>query len=337
MKIIFFYDERSLNDATLYYIKLIEKSALSLGIEMYYCTKLNNVSKGDVLFTITEKYFCMAKFFYPFHKTIYWAQGIGPEEYLVAGSNLTRFWFKTVIEFISVKYSSVLFVVSRKMLEIFRCKYRYDKSNYLEMPCYNLNYISGLAISTGERYREPSFVYAGNMAAWQCVDETLQIFKGVQQYIPKASLTLLIKERDEAIALIDKYGLKDVVIKYVSLSDLQQELTQYKYGFIIREDTLVNNVATPTKMNSYLASAIIPIYTNAVNSFVENITLGEYALCLESKSSIDEKVQTILEFEKKIIVPNKFDEKIKLVFDKYYNDELYQKQIENKLKVVFEI
>jgi hypothetical protein len=337
MKIIFYYDQRSLNVATLYYIKIIEKASLSIGMEMYYCTKLNNVSKGDILFTITEKYFCTAKLRYPFHKTIYWSQGIGPEEYLVTGNNIMKYWIKTIIEFISVKYSDVLFAVSNRMIENFEKKYRYNKTNYIVMPCYNLNYISGLSISTKERYNQPSFVYAGNFAAWQCVEETLQIFKHIQESIPNASLTLLVKEKIEAVTLIMKYELKDVTIEYVSLEDLQNELTKYKYGFIIREDTLVNNVATPTKMNSYLASAIIPIYTDAVDSFVENITLGEYTLCLKSKSSNDEKVQAILEFEEKIIVPNEFNEKIKLVFDCYYNDELYEKQIKEILKTTFKI
>lgn len=335
MKIIFYYDERSVNDATFYYIKLIEKSALSLGMEMCYCTKLNNVRKGDILFAITEKYFCLAKLRYPFHKSIFWAQGAAPEEYLMARSNVVVYWLKVLMEFISVKYSSLLFVISNKMLNNFKNKYQYNKANYLEIPCYNLNYKAGIAISTVERYKQPSFVYAGNMAAWQCVEESLQIFKGVQQHVSNASLTLLVKEREEAIALIDKYGLKNVMIKYVNLSDLQNELTKYKYGFIIREDTIVNNVATPTKMNSYLASGIIPIYTDAIHSFVKNIDLGEYTLCLKSTSSIDEKVQAILNFEKIVIDSHEFGAKIQSVFDKFYNDELYCKMIEEKLKSVF--
>lgn len=335
MKIIFYYDKRSLNDATIYYVKLIEESSLSLGIETCHCTKLNNVIKGDVILTISEKYFCMAKFRYPFYKTIFWAQGIAPEEYLLTRSNILVYWLKTAMEFLAVKFSTILFVVSNKMVENFKSKYRYYRTNYLTMPCYNLNYIPGLAISIQERYKQPRFVYAGNLATWQCVEETLQIFKRIKQSIPAASLTLLVKEQKQAIALIEKYEMKDVIIKYVSLKDLQNELTKYKYGFIIRDDTLVNNVATPTKMNSYLASAIIPIYTDTIDSFIENIDLGEFTLCLKSKSSIDEKGQAILDFEKIVIDPIEFDKKIRSIFDKYYNDELYKQQIKEKFKIYF--
>ena len=42
----------------------------------------------------------------------------------------------------------------------------------------------------------------------------------------------------------------DVSIYSVPLSDLNNTLKQFKYGFIVRDDIAVNNVATPTKMNS---------------------------------------------------------------------------------------
>ena len=217
------------------------------------------------------------------------------------------------------------------MLMHYRNKYFYNKQDYIIIPCYNLNYLSGLAGSTGERYKNPSFVYAGSMATWQCVEETLQIFKAVQQKISEASLTLLVKEQDEAFGLVNKYGIKNVEIKYVNLSDLQKELTKYKYGFIIREDILVNNVSTPTKMNSYLASAVIPIYTDLIQAFVENIDLGDYSLCLNSKSSVFEKAQKIIDFEKRVIDSLQLDEKIQSVFKTYYSDNMYLTQIELKL------
>lgn len=332
MKVIFYYDERSLNDATIYYVGLIEKALLLKGVVVMYCSELDKVNKGDVIFTITEKYFCMAKFRYPFLKTIYWAQGVAPEEYFLSGrDNKIVYWLKCILEFFSIRYSNLLFIVSNKMLMHYRNKYFYNKQDYIIIPCYNLNYLSGLASSTGERYKNPSFVYAGSMATWQCVEETLQIFKAVQQKISEASLTLLVKEQDEAFGLVNKYGIKNVEIKYVNLSDLQKELTKYKYGFIIREDILVNNVSTPTKMNSYLASAVIPIYTDSIQAFVENIDLGDYSLCLNSKSSVFEKAQKIIDFEKRVIDSLQLDEKIQSVFKTYYSDNMYLTQIELKL------
>lgn len=36
------------------------------------------------------------------------------------------------------------------------------------------------------------------------------------------------------------------------VSQLNEEHAKYKFGFLLRMDDVVNNVATPTKYNSYL-------------------------------------------------------------------------------------
>src|SRR5690606_16202867 len=114
MKVVFFYDKRSVNDATLYYIHLIETSFSNLNVEMVHCTDLIDISKNDIIFTITSKYFCIAKIRFPFNKTIFWAQGVGPEEYLLGGKNYLKYFVKNVMEFISIRFSSVLFFVSKR-------------------------------------------------------------------------------------------------------------------------------------------------------------------------------------------------------------------------------
>ena len=329
MKIIFYHDKRSVNDATLYYIKMIEYVANDHGIAMYFTTKLQNVKKGDILLTITGHYFCIAKTCYPFHKTIYWSQGVTPDEYqLMPNASKIKTLAKKYIDYIAINYSDLLFLISNKLLQHYRESYSYRKDNFLIIPCYNMNYIPGLAIKTRERYDSPTFVYAGNFSLWQCIEETLYIYKYIENVIPTASLTLLTKDTLLAEEFILKYELKNVVTKYVQLADLQTELTKYKYGFLIREDNMVNNVATPTKMNSYLASAVVPIYTDAVNSFVENIRLHNYNICLNSKDSIVEKATAIINFEKNIkIDPQVLDDFLISIFNNYYNDEHYKNEI----------
>lgn len=334
MKIVFYYDTRSLNDATSHYIKLIEQSALKLGIKMYYTSKLQNVKTKDVILTITAKYYVQAKLSLPFHKTIFWAQGVAPEEYLMSGGGGFKYKVKEFMERIAVKSCNLLFVVSDKMLYHYKNKYNYKGDNYLVMPCYNLEFNPQLISRTLERYTYPSFVYAGSMSTWQCIEETLELFGKVQDRKPHATLTLLVKEKEKAYKLIDKYNLKNVVVKYVALDKLQNELLNYKYGFLIREDNIVNNVATPTKMNSYLASGIIPIFTDAVDSFVENIDLGkDNTICLASNDSIEFKSNIIINHLSINTNVTDLIDRINLIFKIYYNDEKYINIIIDKLKI----
>ena len=73
--------------------------------------------------------------------------------------------------------------------------------------------------------------------------------------------------------LIEEHNIKTAYVKYVDLRDLNNELLKYKYGFLLRRDNLVNNVATPTKMNSYLACGLIPIFTDAITDYKDQINL----------------------------------------------------------------
>lgn len=334
MKIIFYHDRRSVNDATLYYIKMIEQAANDEDIAMFYTTKLTNVQKGDILFTITGNFFCMAKARYPFHKTIYWSQGVGPDEYLLMpNASRLKFLVKKYIDYCAINYSDLIFLISNKLREHYADNYAYHKNNFLVIPCYNLNYITGIPVKTATRYDTPTFVYAGNFAKWQCIEEMLQIYTCIESALPTATLTLLTEETIQAEAFIVKYKLKNAVTKYVQLTDLQTELTKYKYGFLIREDNIVNNVATPTKMNSYLASAVLPIYTDAIDSFVENIKLQEYNLCLNSTDPIAGQAAAIISFEKtRIIDPQVLDDLLISIFTDYYNDAHYTGEIRSALK-----
>ena len=330
MRIIFYYDERSLNDATLYYIKIIEKSVNSLGGSMLYKIDLKDVEKSDIIFTITGKSYLQAKIKKPFSKTIYWSQGVGPEEYYMYGGSFLKFKMKSFMEFVSIKTSNLVFMVSDRMLKHYNEKYKYSGSNFMIMPCYNLDYETNLAIETSERYDIPSFVYAGALNAWQCIDKTLLIFKEFQYTVNNATLTLLVKEKQLAHDLIKKYNLNSVEVKYVKLSELQDELKRFKYGFIIRENNIVNNVATPTKMNSYLASGVIPIFTDALDSFANNITLGsKHTLCMSSKESVRNITKTLLNFDKNKISVLELDKDIQFIFDNYYNDNFYIKKIKD--------
>jgi len=334
MRIIFYYDDCALNDATRYYVGLIEKAAGSLGLNFLYVTKMPRLGSKDLILTITCKYYVLAKVKCPKNKIIFWAQGIVPEEYLMGDKiNIFKFYFISLLERISIQGSDLLLVVSESMLAHFKNKYRIKDSKCLIIPCYNLGYVSGLPIHTSSRYEHPTFVYAGSMHRWQCLEKTLVIFKRIQHAIPSAKITILVREIDEVLLLLRKMQIKNAVVKYVPLDKLQSELLNYKYGFIIRDNIIVNNVATPTKMNSYLASGVIPIYTDAVNSFVENIDLGkEYTICVDSNNCENQVIETIVRLESRPISVTDLDFYINKVFIDYYNSGKHILLISENLK-----
>ena len=110
------------------------------------------------------------------------------------------------------------------------------------------------------------------------------------------------------------------------------KLLKYKYGFLLRRDNLVNNVATPTKMNSYLACGLIPIFTDAITDYKDQINLKDFSLRISSDLSIDEIAKKIIDFESSKKDYSDLDIEIKKIFDEYYNDNRYIKEIKAGLK-----
>ena len=169
------------------------------------------------------------------------------------------------------------------------------------------------------KYKDASFVYTGSLAKWQCFEPTILLFKEIQKNIPTATLTIYTKEKNKAVEVLQKHNVM-AEVKYVPYQQLSKELEKFKYGFILREDNTVNNVATPTKMNTYLANGVIPIYTDVVGAYRENLSTLKYAVPLKvGNSGIDKLYQ----LELHSISGDEVFEDYRKVFDRYYNREYY--------------
>ena len=164
------------------------------------------------------------------------------------------------------------------------------------------------------------------MATWQCVDKTLELYSLIERVLPNASLTLLTKEKELAETMVNNYKIKNYSIKYVSLENLDTELLKYKYGFLIRENHIVNNVATPTKMNSYLASGIIPIYSTFIEDFKVNFSEYDFIVAKEQPQDV---LNDIVNFEKYGFNREIFFINLREIFDTYYNRKKYAEELSN--------
>lgn len=329
MRAVFYLDKRSVNDATVFYISILEDCLKSLGFDdIIFAYDIKSVVKPDLIVTISSINFVKAKLRYPFTPTISWRQGASFEEAL-----MTRAPYKWVpfyiCEFITLHCADLLLFISDKMNEYYRHKFLYRGTNFIIMPCYNLPL--GDFMNDG-RYNKPTFVYAGGINKWQSIDEMMDTYAIIEKELPNASLSIYAKNTEYIMTQANKRGIKNISVKYVPLDQLQGEMEQYKYGFLLRQKNWVNYVATPTKMNSYLAAHLIPIFSNGVSDFEKNIDLGKYTILADTPLSPHDIARKILTFEKHT---HDFDEYGKIVsdlFDKHYNTTKYKDLIIRRIK-----
>ena len=127
----------------------------------------------------------------------------------------------------------------------------------------------------------------------------------------------------EAENILKKTGIKNYEIDFVPLETLAEKLKSMKYGFVIREDTIVNRVATPTKFSNYLANGIIPIYSSCLKSFADFDKDNSLGVIFNGNiDNVIRHMQTELSAEE-------IYSKCKNAFNVYYNIERYIEKILN--------
>ena len=309
-----------LNDATSYYVQIVLDAIKQLNIEIKKINKSEEIKTDDDVFVIDVISFFYAKRRNPRH-IICWFQGVAPEEVhfhkLPLWKDLLYPPTFSFLEKYALKHADYCLFVSQSMRKHYEKKYRYNKDNYLIMPCFNqeLHYDA----FTEEKYSSPTFVYTGSMAGWQCFNQTVNLFVKIKERIPKATFTIYTGQKEEAKQTLQKYGV-EADIKYVPSTQISSELKKYKYGFIIREDNVVNNVATPTKMNTYVSCGLIPIFTDVVHSFSEAFFQKKYCIKLDEYNNGLEK---LFELESQHIDITAIQEEYEKLFATYYSRNTY--------------
>lgn len=108
------------------------------------------------------------------------------------------------------------------------------------------------------------FVYSGSLVAYQCFPQTVDLFRSIHAARPKTHLLVMTPQKAEADTILSR--LPDG--SYTSLSARYQEVNAYlnaaDLAFMLREDTPVNQVASPTKFAEYCLAGLPVIMTYAV-------------------------------------------------------------------------
>ena len=329
-QILFFLPKRAMNEATIFYVDIIKFAFKRLDYEVIESESLKDVVKYKNIFVMSAKWFFLVKLANPTAKITTWFQGVGSEEVLMNHNSKSDRVLWIFVEYLALNFSWLNIYVSKSMRDYYLNTYKMKNEDYFIMPCFNKE-LNVESFSFPGKYTNPSFVYAGSLDKWQCIDETLSLYSKIEKEIPNANLTLLTKDRERAIQLIKKYEIRNSNVKFVALDRLDEELKSFKYGFLIRENHIVNNVSTPTKMSSYLANGIIPIYTNVIKDFNVNID-SECFVSLNYKDNTDIWASKILishnSTERNI---DSFKKEVYDLFSIYYSKENYITLLSNKI------
>ncbi len=311
-----------LNEATAQYISTIAKAAEGLGFQLRHTRYLREVPNGANVLTVECKSAFKLLIARPQAQVWLWMQGIYPEEARLQFNSRGREYLQNVFEATTLRHARGVVMVSEAMRRHLARKYPRRTLNTFVMPCANAS-IQPQAFYTDSKYSQPNFVYAGSLHAWQCFDLTLDVFREFQSIYPHARLTILTGSQVAARRAVATAGLQGVDVDFVPLEKLQERLAGFKYGFVLRNAHVVNEVATPTKVSSYMAAGVIPVMTNAVHDYRERLANTNPMVMVDAGTTARAIAESIAQLEAQTIKAATVLDSYQRVFDSYFEHERY--------------
>ena len=218
----------------------------------------------------------------------YWVQGVIPEESFLRHKSKLRYTILSLMEQFSLAISTKQIFVSDEMQRYLEKKYkkRYRKS--IVVPC-----ISEFSDDKSIKEKD-SFVYIGGMSAWQRIDKMLLIFNDIVTINSNAKLYIATLEKQKAQEYIERYLDKEnsnrvEVLSLEKREEIQNFLSTKEYGFLIREENVVNHVSSPIKLAEYLSCGVNVIISTSVKSYASYIDENGAGVSLNEDEKIIDK------------------------------------------------
>ena len=294
----------------------------------------NSINKKNDYIVVDNCKLAMELWLKGYKNIIIWIQGVVPEERMMMKQARYKYYVHSFIENIMLRKSVFLFMVSKEMLNHYQNKYNIALSNktYI-MPCFNENKVDPKAFDNKKKYTQNNFLYAGSLQEWQCFDETVSIYKQIEENIQNTKLVVYTDEIDKAKQILKKYQIKNYFVDHVAPSELGQKINEAKFGFVLRKDSIVNRVATPTKLSNYLSHGIIPIYSPCLKSF-DRYNQGDGLAIPLDLTQLNEGLKKIEEYINAGVSTKDVQNWCKKVFNEYYNQQRYIEDGAKKLNLI---
>ena len=125
-------------------------------------------------------------------------------------------------------------------------------------------------------------LYAGSITSWNLVESMLDLFAVIRMAQPNAHFLFLTAAVDEARQAFAQRGWPDdnYTIMTVSHREIKNYIPLGDLGMLLREDNLVNRVASPVKFGEYVACGLPVCITPWVGDFSDLVAQRQVGLVI---------------------------------------------------------
>ncbi len=199
--------------------------------------------------------------------------------------------------------------VSSKLIGHWQSVYGYRGNNYVVIPCTLNSGFRATLFSEQELISERTklgfapddvvMVYSGSTAGWQSFSVLGDILGNVLQSGNQYKLLFLAKE-DESIAKMKSRFSNQVSNQWVKHNDVQRVLAACDYGILFRENSVTNQVASPTKFAEYLSAGLPVIISENLGDYSEFVKVKKCGMVIQPGEQIKLMKQPIAEKQRMV-------------------------------------
>jgi glycosyltransferase involved in cell wall biosynthesis len=195
----------------------------------------------------------------------------------------------------AVMKSDFRIAVSEKLVTYWTNKYGYTGSEYVVIPCtlnsrfrpMSANSESRLLAREGLEFSSEDILlaYSGSTAGWQSFSLLREALAGLLAQGSHIKILFLSPE-DENISRLEKEYPGRINRRWVKHHDVPATLAACDYGILIREESVTNEVASPTKFAEYLSAGLPVIASAKIGDYSDFIIHNRCGFLLSKNTSI---------------------------------------------------
>ncbi len=167
----------------------------------------------------------------------------------------------------AVLKSDFRLAVSQALLDHWRERYAYTANAHVVIPCtLAAAFLEPMRLRAG--HEEIQLIYSGSAAGWQSFEKLSALVDAIMDR-PNTSVLFMSPDDARITALVSKYPTRVKRGWSYGPEGVREELGTSDMGILVREDTITNRVASPTKFAEYLACGLPVLISPHVGDFSE--------------------------------------------------------------------
>lgn len=191
------------------------------------------------------------------------------------------------IEELAVSRSDFRLSVSHQLVQFWNEFYSYNVNQHVIIPCTlsasHLKHEINSAFSLPEEWRDSVIgIYSGSAAGWQTADSFSNLIRSLMNNQANFRLILLSHDKEGWKNLVNEFPGR-IILHSAKPNEVAGILRKADYGFLVREQSVTNKVASPVKFAEYLAAGLKVIISEQLGDFTGFVRTNDAGIVIADK------------------------------------------------------